>query len=331
MNALFCSKCGGPIDVQIVGDRPREVCSVCGMVFYQNPLPAAGALVLDAKRQVLLVKRKFPPNKGMWCLPIGFAETGETIAEAALRELHEESGVEGRILRLIDADSWSGAYYGELLVVTFEVEKTAGTEAPGDDAEDVGYFPIDRLPPLAFPSNEKAIRLCADLHLDEWAIQDSFHRLDEGPGAEMLSDSLVGFVSEHAAYVARLWLADVRSSRTTSGYRRLDPEPLLSEVTEGLRQLGRWLEGESTEDQIKAFYRDLGRRRQAQGVQLHEVLSAHMLLKKHIWDYARSQGVWQRPVDTYRVMELQSRFAVFFDKAVYHSARGFAVDKPGSE
>ena len=286
---------------------------------------------MDAKRQVLLVKRKFPPNKGMWCLPIGFAETGETIAEAALRELHEESGVEGRILRLIDADSWSGAYYGELLVVTFEVEKTAGTEAPGDDAEDVGYFPIDRLPPLAFPSNEKAIRLCADLHLDEWAIQDSFHRLDEGPGAEMLSDSLVGFVSEHAAYVARLWLADVRSSRTTSGYRCLDPEPLLSEVTEGLRQLGRWLEGESTEDQIKAFYRDLGRRRQAQGVQLHEVLSAHMLLKKHIWDYARSQGVWQRPVDTYRVMELQSRFAVFFDKAVYHSARGFAVDKPGSE
>ena len=47
-----------------------------------------------------------------------------------------------------------------------------------------------------------------------------------------------------------------------------------------------------------------------------------MLLKKHIWTYARSQGVWERPVDTYRVMELQSRFAVFFDKAVYHLARG---------
>jgi ADP-ribose pyrophosphatase YjhB (NUDIX family) len=331
MKAQFCSKCGGSIDEQIVGDRPREVCSVCGTVFYQNPLPAAAALVLDAERRVLLVKRKFEPSKGMWCLPIGFAEMGETIAEAALRELHEESGVVGRIVRLIDADSWSGAYYGDLLVVTFEVEKTAGAETPGDDAEEVGYFPIDRLPPLAFPSNEKAIRLCGDLHRDEWAIQDSFHRLDEGPGAEMLSDSLVGFVSEHAALVARLWLADVRSSRTTAGYRRLDPGPLLSEVTDGLRQLGRWLEGESTENQIRAFYRELGRRRRAQGVELHEVLSATMLLKKHIWDYARSQGVWERPLDAYRMMELQSRFAVFFDKAVYHSARGFAVAKPASE
>jgi 8-oxo-dGTP diphosphatase len=327
LKAHYCSKCGGSVDVQIIGDRPRDVCSVCGTIFYQNPLPAAGALVLDVDRRVLLVRRKFPPNEGMWCLPIGFAEMGETIAEAALRELREETGVEGHILRLIDADSWSGAYYGDLLVVTFEVEKTGGSETPGDDADDVGYFPIDRLPPLAFPSNEKAIRLCGDLHRDEWAIQDSFHRLDDGPGAEMLSDSLVGFVSEHAAYVARLWLADVRSNRTTAGYRRLDPEPLLSEVTEGLLELGRWLEGERTEEQIRTFYRDLGERRRAQGVELHEVLSAHLLLKKHIWDYARSQGVWQRPVDAYRVMELQSRFAVFFDKAVYHSARGFSADK----
>jgi ADP-ribose pyrophosphatase YjhB (NUDIX family) len=323
----FCSKCGGSIAEQIIGDRPREVCSACGTIFYQNPLPAAAALVLDNQRQVLLVKRKFEPSKGMWCLPIGFAEMGETIAEAALRELHEETGIGGRVLRLIDADSWSGAYYGDLLVVTFEVQKVSGSESPGDDADEVDYFPVDSLPPLAFPSNEKAIRLCGDLHRDEWAIQDSFLRLDEGPGAEMLSDSLVGFVSDHAALVARLWLADVRSSRTTAGYRRLDPEPLLSEVTDGLRQLGRWLEGESTESRIRAFYRDLGRRRQSQGVELHEVLSATMLLKKHIWDYARSQGVWERPVDAYRMMELQSRFAVYFDKAIYHSARGFAAGK----
>src|SRR3972149_10364612 len=74
MDTLFCSKCGGHIDVQTIGDRPREVCSACGTIFYQNPLPAAAALVLDAERRVLLVRRRFKPNKGMWCLPIGFAE-----------------------------------------------------------------------------------------------------------------------------------------------------------------------------------------------------------------------------------------------------------------
>lgn len=311
--------------MQRVGDRPRDVCSVCGTIFYQNPLPAAAALVLDDNRRVLLVRRKFPPNEGMWCLPIGFAELGETIAAAALRELREETGLAGRVSRLIDADSWRSSFYGDLLVVTFEVERVAGAETPGDDAEEVAYFPIDGLPPLAFPSNEKAIRLCADLHRDEWAIHDSFRRLEEGVGEEMLSDTLIGFVNESIPYVARVWLADVRSNHTTAdSYMRLDPDQLLAECTTGLEQLGRWLEGESTEEHTRLFYRDLGRRRRAQGVELHEMLSAIMLLKKQIWAHARSQGVWQRPVDAYRAMELQSRFAVYFDKAMYHAARGYS-------
>jgi 8-oxo-dGTP diphosphatase len=310
--------------VQPVGDRPREVCLVCGEIFYHNPLPAAAALVLDDQRRVLLVKRGIEPNKGEWCLPIGFAETGETIAEAALRELHEETGLFGRILRLIDADSWTGPFYGDLLVVTFEVERITGTEIPSDDADEVAYFAIDRLPPLAFPSNEKAIRLCADLHRDDWAISDSFQSLESGTGATMLSDGLVSFVGDHASYVARLWLADVRSNRTTSVYMSLDPDALLAECTTGLKLLGRWLEGEGTEEEIRSFYRTLGAQRHSQGIQPHEMLSAVMLLKKQIWTHARSQGVWERPVDAYRVMELQSRFAFYFDKAVYHLSRGFA-------
>lgn len=258
----------------------------------------------------------------MWCLPIGFAEMGETIAEAALRELHEEANIVGRVRQLIDADSSEGGYYGDVLVVTFEVEKVSGTEKAGDDAEDVGYFALDRLPPLAFPSNEKAISVCADLHEDEWAIHDSFHTLSDGTGAQMLSDTLVGFVGEHAAFIARMWLADARSSHTTIRYMNLDPEPLLDECTTGLRLLGRWLEGESTEEEIKSFYKDIGVRRRSQGIESHEMLSALLLLKKHVWTYARSWGVWERPVDAYRMMELQSRFAVFFDKAAYHLIRG---------
>jgi 8-oxo-dGTP diphosphatase len=316
--------------VQTVGDRPRDICSVCGRVFYQNPLPAAAALVLDDLRRVLLVKRKYPPGEGMWCLPIGFAELGETIAEAALRELLEETAVTGRVVRLIDARSSYGPFYGDVLVVTFEVEKLLGVERPGDDAEEVEYFPLDRLPLLAFPHNEKAIRLCADLHRDEWAIHDSFRRLEEGATGngttqQMLSDSLIGFVNESIPLVARLWLADVRSNRTTTSYLHLEPDVLLAECTTSLQQLGRWLEGESTEEQIKQFFHDLGVRRRAQGVPLHELLSAIMLLKRQIWAHARSQGVWQRPMEMYRVMELQSRFAVFFDRAMYHSSRGYAA------
>jgi ADP-ribose pyrophosphatase YjhB (NUDIX family) len=280
-------------------------------------------MVLDDLRRVLLVKRKYPPGEGTWGLPMGFAELGETIAAAALRELLEETGVTGRVVRLINAESSYGPFYGDVLVVSFEVEKLLGMEHPGDDAAEVDYFPLDQLPPLAFAHNEKAIGLCADLHRDEWAIHDSFRRLEEGAAYEMLSDSLIGFVNESIPLVARLWLADVRSNHTTTSYLELDPDLLLAECTTSLQQLGRWLEGESTEEQIKLFFRDLGIRRQAQGVPLHELLSAIMLLKRQMWAHARSQGVWQRPMEMYRVMELQSRFAVFFDRAMYHSARGY--------
>jgi NADH pyrophosphatase NudC (nudix superfamily) len=51
MKARYCSQCGGPIHERLVGDRVREVCTVCETVFYQNPLPAAAALVLDENRR----------------------------------------------------------------------------------------------------------------------------------------------------------------------------------------------------------------------------------------------------------------------------------------
>ena len=209
-------------------------------------------------------------------------------------------------------------------MVTFEVEKLSGIETPGDDAEEVGYFAIDRLPPLAFPSNEKAIRLCADLHRDDWAISDSFQNLENGAGAEMLSDSLVGFVSEHASYVARLWLADVRSNRTTIRY--MTPRPRGSPGRVHHRAASCWAAGSRERAPRRRSGPSIatwGAKRHSQGIEPHEMLSAVMLLKKQIWSYARSQGVWERPVDAYRVMELQSRFAVYFDKAVYHLSRGF--------
>ena len=64
LNARFCSKCGGAIEVQPVGDRPREVCSLCGEIFYHNPLPAAAALVLDDQRTGALGQARHRPQQG---------------------------------------------------------------------------------------------------------------------------------------------------------------------------------------------------------------------------------------------------------------------------
>ena len=323
VRARYCAQCGGDIEVRQTDDRKREVCTKCGKVFYQNPLPVAASVVLNEEREVLLVKRKNLPLRGKWCLPIGFAEMGETIGQAARRELQEETGLEGRILRLLDADSYESDFYGELLIVTFEQEVVGGTVRPGDDAEEVRYFPIRWLPPLAFSSNEKAVRFCAAAHEEEWAIQESFTSLHADEEQELLSDALVAMVEDHAEEVTHLWHDEVRSNPTTESYHRIDPDRLFQRGYIAVSQFSRWLKGREADREVRAFYRELGHERKAQGFAVHEVISSLTLLRKHIWTYTRTRDVWERPIDVYRVLELNRRIALFFDKAIYHTVRGF--------
>lgn len=325
----YCSSCGKPVVVREVEGRPRRVCPVCDTVFYENPVPVAAALVLNERREVLLVRRKNEPYRGQWCLPMGFAEMGETIAEAARRELHEEASIEAEVVRLIDADSYTSESYGDLLIVTFEMHKTGGNEQAGDDAAETRYFPIGRHPALPFDSNEKALRICAAAHLEGWAIQDSFVTLQSDEDKILLSDALVMLITDRAEEIAGRWLADLRTKETTAAYRKLPAEALLQRAIGAISQFGRWLKGSEADEEVETFYRGVGQEREEQGFKVHEVLSALALLKKHVWQFARTQGMSERPIDVYRVLELSRRIAVFFDKASYHTARGFDPDAWG--
>ena len=318
----YCAQCGQAVVTQEVHGRARLVCAACGTVCYENPLPIAAAVVLNERREALLVRRRRDPHRGMWCLPMGFAELSETIAEAALRELHEEAGVEGHVVRLLDADSLPTDHYGDLLIVTFEVRKTSGEERAGDDAEEVRYYPIGQHPPLAFSSNEKALRACAAAHQEGWEIKDSFVALQREEGQSLLSDALVTGVQGRAEAIARQWLADVRTNATTPAYHTLDPERLQALAVQAISQFGRWLTDDDAREEVKVFSRDLARSA-AQGFKLHEVLSALALLKKHVWNAALELGVAERPIEMYRLLELNRRTALFFDKAMYHAAREF--------
>ncbi len=154
---IFCNFCGGRLRSAVIEGRERQVCSSCNHVYYENPLPVVSILVQNERGDILLVKRGEEPSKGMWCFPIGFAECGETIREAAVRELKEESGIDGRIVRLLDVMSDRTDTYGEVVVVTFVAERTGGTAKAGDDACDVAYFPVAHLPELAFTSQKQAL------------------------------------------------------------------------------------------------------------------------------------------------------------------------------
>lgn len=150
----FCLYCGGSVGKKYEDDVLRDFCPSCHTYFYENPLPVVAA-ILDNSRNILLVKRNRRPFTGYWCLPTGFAETGESIEEATLRELKEESGIKGKIIRLLDADSYQSRFYGDLLFLTFVVEQTGGKLAAGHDTAQARFWPIEKIPPLAFRPNRR--------------------------------------------------------------------------------------------------------------------------------------------------------------------------------
>ena len=89
----FCSHCGSArIERRIPeGDNlPRFVCPDCGTIHYQNPKIVVGCLP-EWDGQVLLCRRAIEPRYGLWTLPAGFLENGESIGAGALRETLEEA------------------------------------------------------------------------------------------------------------------------------------------------------------------------------------------------------------------------------------------------
>lgn len=91
----FCSNCGAPVvrEIPAGDDRPRCVCTQCGAVHYQNPRMVVGTIP-EWENRVLLCRRAIEPRAGLWTLPAGYLENGETMQDGARRETREEAGAE---------------------------------------------------------------------------------------------------------------------------------------------------------------------------------------------------------------------------------------------
>jgi 8-oxo-dGTP diphosphatase len=153
----FCPYCGGKLERAFREGRQRLVCSSCDAIYYQNPLPAATALVINDGNQLLLGKRAVDPARGMWCLPGGFIEMGETMEQAALRELHEETGLTGCGAGFVGCFYQDSRTYGGVIIFGYRVAVTGGVLQAGDDMDAVRYVDLDKLPPLAFDAHQKLV------------------------------------------------------------------------------------------------------------------------------------------------------------------------------
>ncbi|HEY90137.1 MAG TPA: NUDIX hydrolase [Thermoflexia bacterium] len=148
----FCPRCGHALQDAFVFNRQRRVCPACGLVVFRDHKVAAAVVVANTDGEVLLIKRAGNPRRGYWGLPAGFVDFDETPAEAAVRECHEETGLQVGTVKLLTVTAGHAHQRGANIIIVYEGLDVNGTLSPADDALDACFFPLDALPPLAFSS-----------------------------------------------------------------------------------------------------------------------------------------------------------------------------------
>lgn len=129
---------------------PRAVCDVCGFVAYDNPKLVVGSVVRFG-RKIMMCRRAIEPSRGLWTLPAGYLEHGETPEEGAVREAFEEATAHVRIQSLLAV--YTIRRIGQVQLI-YRASIAEPAFAPGPESEAVRFFDEDDLPlaDLAFPS-----------------------------------------------------------------------------------------------------------------------------------------------------------------------------------
>ena len=168
----FCNSCGSTVVLRVPeGDTyERAVCEACGVIHYENPKVVVGCLPAYGDR-ILICKRAIEPRHGLWTLPAGFMELGETTAQAALRETMEEAKARvdlGEVFALLSVphvDQVHVFYRARLLDRDF---------AAGEETLEVALFGEDEIPwkQIAFRTVSATLK---HLYADRKAGTMGFH------------------------------------------------------------------------------------------------------------------------------------------------------------
>ena len=155
----YCPRCGGDLRVEMIDGKNRLRCvnDKCDFIYYHNPIPAAGALVVE-NGKILMVQRAVIPRVGWWCLPAGFMEWSEHPSQTAVREIKEETGLDIRLESLFEVYSGNDDPRMNAILILYLAKAIGGKLGPADDAQDVRFFGFDELPEnIAFVSHRQAL------------------------------------------------------------------------------------------------------------------------------------------------------------------------------
>ncbi len=166
---LFCPFCKTTLTEAQLDNITRLVCPSdgCDFIYYQNPVPAAGAIIIEDGK-ILLVKRAHPPAIGDWCIPAGYMEWNEHPTETAIRELKEETGLDIKLTSFFEVYSGDDDPRSNAVLLLYLADRVGGKLEAMDDALEVAFFAFDALPDnIAFEAHIKALQDYKDRFLSK--------------------------------------------------------------------------------------------------------------------------------------------------------------------
>ncbi|MGZ4275687.1 MAG: NUDIX hydrolase [Solirubrobacteraceae bacterium] len=153
LDVRFCPRCAATAQV----DYPRSLqCGACGYAAFYNPKPVACAIAREPDGRIWLARRGHDPGRGRWSMPGGFVDLGESVQDAARRELREELCVDATIGELLGVYSRAE----DRIILIVHAATLHGEPRPTDEAPEVRAFAPAELPweELGFWSDERALR-----------------------------------------------------------------------------------------------------------------------------------------------------------------------------
>ena len=138
----------------------------------------------------------------------------------------------------------------------------------------------------------------------------------------MFSTRLVAMIENHAEQLTAGVVAELQRHPRTSGYHHFSTSDLHDRAYDVYHNLGKWLT-RGSEGEIEASYTDLGSRRREEGIPLSQVIFAMLLIQDHLLHYVSTSGLSDSALDLYQEMDLIRDVARFFDRAIYHTVRGY--------
>ncbi len=154
----YCPHCTVELETVEIHDQLRWRCPSCGFVHWRNPGVGAAVVVFNDDGRLLMVRRgRGASRPGLWSIPAGFVDYGEEIRAAAARELLEETGLIAEVGDVVFVASNFHDPAKLTVGIWFSGVVTGGTLEAGDDADAVGWFDLNDLPPLAFDTDKAFI------------------------------------------------------------------------------------------------------------------------------------------------------------------------------